>query len=161
MRTAFRSVISTLVLMFLCVLGSEPTGIAESGAPVPADERMELVWDHSGLDVAGNPESLASFELQISDSTGATVLRTKSVPACGPGGAPSTCAQALIDTNLIEGTYSMRVRALDISGNPSDWSAPLLVAYGPSAPPPPGETVPPAAPTGLRVRLRVTVEIGG
>jgi len=97
-------------------------------APQVAGPGSRLAWDFSGLDESGGPEQLASFEL-ADVATGAYVT----IPAC---------AALLSALSLAPGTHSLRVRAVDLAGNRSDWSAPLSIVL---------DNVSPAAPTGCRL----------
>ena len=102
-----------------------------------------LYWDHSGLDVLGQPETLDHAELAVSLATvdlrtGGLPLNIIQAPALPP--ASGVDALALVQGQP-SGAYRLWVRVIDASGNASDWSAPLDVQVDLNRP---------AAPTRLR-----------
>lgn len=89
--------------------------------PVVFDSSKRLYWEHSGLDVLGQPEVLSSAEVQIFDSAGVMVAGS-SAPALPP--LTGFDDRALL-SSLPGGNYQIKVRVFDIAGNVSDFSAPL------------------------------------
>ena len=114
---------------FLVILGQAQVG------PDPAvyNSARRIFWEHSGLDVNGQPETLGSGELQLLDAAGAVVGGT-SCPALPP-------TQGLDILPLMQGRkpgdYQLRVRVYDMAGNVSDWSVPLALRVDGGRPAPP------------------------
>ena len=123
-------------LRLISVLALASLAFAAEPAPSPATGSAIVEWDHTGIDVEGNPEQLASFELAV------VVPGTfVTVTACATSGS-MTCESILTGLNLTPGTHSLHVRAVDLAGNKSDWSESLAIVLDP---------IPPAAPTGCRL----------
>jgi hypothetical protein len=134
--------LALLVLLFATVgyTAEEPLNVGRDSV---------LAWDHSGLDVEGNVERLAKFQFVAWDPSGETVIEALDVPVCVESGA-MTCEQAVDAMNLSAGLYLVRVRAFDEAGNYSDWGEAKLILYDPT---------PPAAPSGTKVKITITVEL--
>jgi len=141
------SVIIAGAILGALIFGGSTAAQVLPPAPVPILPGQSVAWDHSRLDIQGNPEALASFDVALTstaaaspDAPGAT-LRQVSVPDGGPG--PWT----ILDTQLFAGqgpgVYAVWVRAVDTTGNRSSWHGPLGVEW---------DRVVPAAPTGIRVQ---------
>ena len=124
-------------LRLSAVLVLASLAFAADPGPAPATGSAILEFDHSGLDVEGNAEIIAGFEL----ATVAAPAVVVAVPPCATSGA-MTCQSVLTGLNLLPGVHSLQVRAVDTSGNKSDWSDPLSIVIDP---------VPPAKPTGCRL----------
>lgn len=134
-----------VVLAFLIL----PSLLVAQTEPVPAGESALLEWDHSGEDMNGAAETLERFQVAALTADGLTLIRSMDVPVTQQGA--QTASVNLSELALSAGVYQMRVRAVDVAGNVSDWSEPLLVAY---------EVVAPVAPSKPRVKVTVIVEIG-
>lgn len=115
-------------------------GAAEPGGPAVGGATARLAWDHSGLAADGSPETVVEFEIGVYSPDGLTQIATRTIATCGTGSI--TCQEALAPFGLASGVYSLRVRAIDVAGNPSAWSDSLQVAL---------DLVPPAKPTGCRL----------
>jgi len=124
-------------------------GLAAAEPPVPAGGSATLEWDWSGADTTGQPETLLKYQVAALTADGLTLVSAVDVDATTQGA--QTASIDLSTLELTAGIYILQVRAVDTSGNASDWSTPLMVVYEVSAP------VPPSQP---RIKITVIVEIG-
>lgn len=121
-------------------------GLALAAVPY-FSARSQLAWDQVTTDVAGQPETVAGYEVAITARGGDPSLPLVAVPA--PADAFPGFSLEAAAAGLADGPYSVFVRARDAAGNTSTWSAPLDVILDQKAPAVPGN-----------VRVRVTVEVG-
>lgn len=98
----------------------------------PANWRIS--WSHTGLDAKGKPETLAGFEVEVTDAAGNRIYKN----TVGP-----TVRSATLSTPALpDGTYTVSVVAIDASGNRSAAIVTVVTQ---------GDTTPPEAPSGLEV----------
>ena len=92
----------------------------------------KVSWDPVTMDVNEGPEQIAYYEVGLFKDTMLTkseqVTETFIVVADLIAGQP-------------DGAYQIKVRAVDLAGNESDWSTPLVGII---------DTVKPKAPTGIK-----------
>jgi hypothetical protein len=137
-----------------------------SHAQTPQTERI-IIWDHTGLDAAGNPEEgIAVVEYAVypvgglPDSPEAVAFLRRLLPPndepdageAGPGTSnPEAYRSDTIDVSALPvGVYEYAVRVYDLQGNASEWRAGLDRI----------DLVPPAPPGNARqVRVTITVEV--
>jgi hypothetical protein len=103
----------------------------------------KLGWDPVEVDVDGNPETVVSAEVAISDvgidlRTGGVALKV--VGNVSPNG--TGVALSALQINLPRKQYALWVRVQVEAGNWSQWSEPLVATY---------DSVPPMAPGGCRL----------
>ena len=141
------AIVFSIVILGALIFGGSTAAQVLPPVPVPILPGQSVVWDHTKLDIQGNPESLASFDVALTSTAAASpdaagaVLRQVSVPEGGPS------PWSIVDTELFAGqgpgVYAVWVRAVDSTGNKSTWHGPLGVAW---------DRVVPAAPSGIRVQ---------
>lgn len=115
--------------------------------PIKINEDTKVTWDPVTLDIAGNPETIASYQV-------GTVKQGVDPDTASPLLAvPGTEVEAAVGLFLLAqlypaGTYESRVRAVDVEGNESDWGTPVLTVDWP-------DRIPPEAPKNFRLLLEV------
>lgn len=103
----------------------------------PVTSTSKLAWDPVLLDMAGKPETVASYEVAVHGvavnlNSGGTPLRSKVIAA------PVTEATiADLVTGLTDGPIAFSARARDTAGNTSTWTT-LQTVLDSSNPRPPG-----------------------
>lgn len=102
---------------------------------IGAPANWRITWAHTGLDVRGQPETLTSFEVVVTDSTGKKIYQN----AVGP----TVRSVTLSTPALPDGTYTVSVVAIDAAGNRSTAATTTVTQ---------GDTTPPEAPTTLEVQ---------
>jgi hypothetical protein len=141
-----------LVALFASTLTQVPP--AEVIGP---GKTVTVAWNHSGLDIQGKPETLAGYELAVTDATvdlvvdpAGVIVARKLVPLPM---APETPSAVATDLLMARGTGTSRlwVRAVDAAGNWSAWSTPLGFTFDGDAP------AAPSAPIVIKVEVNVTV----
>lgn len=168
-RTSRVAAILVAALGLACCTGGfgETFGVQNLHAQTPRTERI-IVWDHTGLDAAGNPEDgIAIVEYRAYpeggtvDSPGAVSFFRRILPPdedadAGHAGPGTDNVDAWRSDTLDFSTlprdknYEYAVRVYDLAGNASEWRAGLDRI----------DLVPPAPPGNVRqVRVTVTVEV--
>lgn len=135
-----------LSLPFLLFAQSDPQ------VPISANQNSILQWDAPTLNADGSQlMDLSGYVVALSApgvdlNQGTAPLSQIDVPE------PQVTEQAiapLIGTQA-DGIYQLWVRAYDDAGNLSAWSVPLLIRT---------DSIVPATPTGLRIKITVIVEV--
>lgn len=125
---------------------------AQVGLSAPISSTgWSLSFDHSGLDSAGQPETLATADVALSAAAvdlnlaGAVPLKMIMVPLkSGTNLAPLN----VLLSGQPAASYRLWVRAWDVAGNKSAWAGPALVTLDPIAP---------SLPINVKVTVTVTV----
>lgn len=108
---------------------------------VPVNLGSEVTWDEVTSDVDGNPETMDSYEVVITlDGADPNFDALSNLSVLHPV-TKAQLGPLLI--GLPPGEYQIWVQAVDVSFNRSEFSAPLGITNG--------DTIPPAAPMGLRL----------
>jgi hypothetical protein len=132
-------------LAFSGFVTAPESGSAQAKAPI-------LCWDHSGLDVSGQPEDLDCAEIALTLAgvnlqAGGKPLGSLQVPT-KKGENQANLAPLLAGREA--GNYLVWARVLDKSGNASTWAGPVPLVLGAAAAPGPAAPAPkepaPAAP---------------
>lgn len=115
------------------------------GQATPANEDTKVTWDPVTLDVGGNPETIARYELVVSPE-GAPIPEEPRLLVTAPT-VEAALGLWMLGRLLPAGNYEARARAVDSEGNVSDWTAPLVLAWP--------DLVPPAVPKNFRFLIEV------
>ena len=131
------------VLMAVLVFGQAlPTASGQGTAQVVPINAMSIaVYDHDGIDVSGQPDTLSHAQVAIFAATAALPLaattpiisQVRGPLLVGTNRAPISALVA----GRAPGTYYLSVLAVDLSGNKSDWAPPIRVVVDSIAPKPP------------------------
>lgn len=126
--------------------------LVAADAPSQLGSTGRVGWTAPTTNADGTPcTDLAGYVLAVTSpavdlATGGTPLATLDVP----GAATTEVAVTPLFAGRSVGQYRLWVRAKDLTGNPSAWSAPLLVSY---------DGVAPGVPSGLKITVTVVVEV--
>lgn len=106
---------------------------------VPLTPGSKVAWDHDGLDINGNPENVQSFELAVTRHTVPPTPPDQAIrrATVAPANGTTTYDATTLFQGLPDGGYDVYARAVDTSGNVSEWTGPLFVLTDRVSPTPP------------------------
>lgn len=118
-------------------------------APAWVTVTSVVTWNPVALDVQGNPETILGYEVALTaPAVDLVALPTSTVLARATVTTGVETSLTALTTAKAPGAYRLFVRAQDAALNWSGWSAPLDVSL---------DFVAPAIPTGLKIKVIVTV----
>lgn len=117
-----------------------PVCIGQTDPVIVGTKAVRAHWQHDGLDIEGQPENLAFFNVAVTTSTmdlnqGHPALKTTQIShgTAGTGMAAGNYAMPLEDllSGLGNGAYLVWVQAEDAAQNQSTWvSVPIILERG-------------------------------
>jgi hypothetical protein len=124
-------------------------------APIHLGTESKLLFDHSGLDAKGNPETLKDCEFGLSSplvvdlNQQPTPQLITSATAPVKAGANSVALGPTLST-YSDGQYRLWLRVRDARNNATPWVGGILVAL---------DAAPPALPTNIRISFDGTASL--
>ena len=134
--------VARVVLLMLALLLVGPVMDAGAVGPVVSPATCAITWTAPSTNVDGTPlVDLARYEVQVGSAPGTFSSPAVAVPVVAPAPVPGSSVTWLC-VGVTDGQRYARVRAVDLAGNPSAWTAEVPFLF---------DAVAPAAPTGVRV----------